>query len=186
MINKIKKNKEVISWSMYDFANQPFTTLIVTFIFSAFFTESLAQDNQQGTFLWSLGISVTAIFVAFFSPFLGAIADSGGYRKAFLVFFTYLCVVATFLLYFFEPNTSYNILGYDLDVSICALFVFIIANIGFEFGTVFCNSYLSDLSTSKNIGRISGFAWGLGFIGGLISLGLSFLFLDLLIIGETK
>ncbi|MBJ04433.1 MAG: MFS transporter [Flavobacteriales bacterium] len=179
MINKIKKNKQIIAWSMYDFANQPFTTLIVTFIFSAFFTESLAQDNQQGTYLWSLGISITAILVAFFSPLLGAIADSGGYRKAFLVFFTYLCIISTIILYFFEPNKSYVIFGADIDVSICALFVFIIANIGFEFGTVFCNSYLSDLSTNKNIGRISGFAWGLGFVGGLISLAVSFLFLDL-------
>ena len=56
MIKKLKKNKEIIAWSLYDFANQPFTTLIVTFIFSAFFTESLAENNQVGTSLWSLGI----------------------------------------------------------------------------------------------------------------------------------
>ena len=85
MLKKIFNNKEVISWSLYDFANQPFTTLIVTFIFSAFFTESLAENNQVGTSLWSLGISITAIFVAITSPFLGAIADSGGYRKVFLM-----------------------------------------------------------------------------------------------------
>ena len=182
----IKKNKEVISWSMYDFANQPFTTLIVTFIFSAFFTESLAQNNQEGTYLWSLGISITAIFVALFSPFLGALADSGGYRKAFLIFFTYICVCATFILYFFEPDQTFHFFGIDLDVSICALFVFVIANIGFEFGTVFCNSYLADLSTKKNIGRISGYAWGLGFVGGLISLALSFLFLDLSVIDNIR
>ena len=85
MMLELKNKKEIIAWSLYDFANQPFTTLIVTFIFSAFFTESLAQDNQQGTYLWSLGISITAIVVALTSPFLGALADSGGYRKAFLI-----------------------------------------------------------------------------------------------------
>ena len=90
-----KKNKEVFAWSMYDFANQPFTTLIVTFIFSAFFTESLADDNQQGTYLWSLGGSITAIVVAVCSPILGALADSGGYRKLFLMFFSYLCIIST-------------------------------------------------------------------------------------------
>jgi UMF1 family MFS transporter len=108
MLRKIFNNKEVISWSLYDFANQPFTTLIVTFIFSAFFTESLAENNQVGTSLWSLGISITAIFVAITSPFLGAIADSGGYRKVFLMVSTYLCVLATIILYFFEPNQTYN------------------------------------------------------------------------------
>ena len=179
MIKKLKKNKEIIAWSLYDFANQPFTTLIVTFIFSAFFTESLAENNQVGTSLWSLGISITAIFVALTSPFLVALADSGGYRKIFLIISTYLCIVSTVCLYFFEPNQNFSILGLDFDVAIIALIVFVIANIGFEFGTVFCNSYLSDLANNKNMGKISGYAWGLGFVGGLISLGVSFVFLDL-------
>ncbi|RPG60025.1 MAG: MFS transporter [Flavobacteriales bacterium TMED191] len=178
MIKKLKKNKEIIAWSLYDFANQPFTTLIVTFIFSAFFTESLAENNQVGTSLWSLGISITAIFVALTSPFLGALADSGGYRKIFLIISTYLCIVSTVCLYFFEPNQNFNILGLDFDVAIIALIVFVIANIGFEFGTVFCNSYLSDLANNKNMGKISGYAWGLGFVGGLISLGVSLVFFD--------
>ncbi|MAQ48074.1 MAG: MFS transporter [Flavobacteriales bacterium] len=186
MIKNIKKNKEIIAWSLYDFANQPFTTLIVTFIFSAFFTESLAVNNQVGTSLWSLGISITAIFVALMSPFLGALADSGGYRKVFLMISTYLCIVATVCLYFFEPNQSYNILGLEFDVAIIALIVFIIANIGFEFGTVFCNSYLSDLATNSNMGKISGYAWGLGFVGGLISLAVSFICLDLEDISNIK
>jgi len=175
----IRKHKEVLAWSMYDFANQPFTTLIVTFIFSAFFTESLAENNEQGTYLWSLGISITALVVAFASPILGALADSGGYRKIILMSSSYLCIGATICLYFFEPDQYWNILGLNIDVAILALFTFIIANIGFEFGTVFCNSYLSDLSTKKNMGKISGYAWGLGFLGGLISLAISFLLLDL-------
>ena len=111
-----KKNKEVIAWSMYDFANQPFTTLIVTFIFSAFFTESLAENNQIGTAQWSLGISITAIFVSVLSPILGAIADLGGFRKTFLIFSTYLCVVATLCLYFFEPDKIYTILNFDIHL----------------------------------------------------------------------
>ena len=176
---KIKNKKEVFAWSMYDFANQPFTTLIVTFIFSAFFTESLAANNQEGTYLWSLGIAITAIFVSITSPILGALADAGGYRKFFLIFSSYLCVAATICLYFFKPGQTFDILGLNIDVAILALITFIIANIGFEFGTVFCNSYLSDLSTKKNIGKISGYAWGLGFFGGLISLAISFILLDL-------
>ena len=151
---QISQKKEILAWSMYDFANQPFTTLIVTFIFSAFFTEVLAVDNQTGTYLWSLGIATTAIFVALTSPFLGALADSGGYRKLFFMFSTYLCVVATASLYFLKPDYVFNIMTLDIHVSVVALVIFIIANIGFEFGTVFCNSYLLDLSSEKNIGKL--------------------------------
>tara|TARA_Y100001968_G_C19365121_1_gene722090 strand:- start:146 stop:1453 length:1308 start_codon:yes stop_codon:yes gene_type:complete len=169
----IKKNKEIIAWSMYDFANQPFTTLIVTFIFGKFFVEVLAKNEIVGTSLWSLGIAITAIFVSFLSPMLGALADSGGYRKIFLILSTYVCVLATIGLFFFQPHQVFQFGSTDIHVSTIALMVFIIANIGFEFGTVFCNSYLSDLSTKNNIGRISGYAWGLGFVGGLLSLALS-------------
>ena len=171
------KNREIIAWSMYDFANQPFTTLIVTFIFGKYFVVELAPDN--GSFLWGLGIAITAIFVSLLSPILGAIADSGGYRKVFLIISTYICILATIGLYFIEPGQSFLIWNHNIHVSIIALSVFIIANIGFEFGTVFCNSYLLDLSNSSNIGKISGYAWGLGFVGGLISLGLALGLLEL-------
>ena len=187
------KNKKILNWSMYDFANQPFTTLVVTFIFNAFFVDYLSQDlgvnpeeaEEKGTWLWSIGIAVTAVFVAFLSPVLGALADSAGYRKVFLIFFSYLCVVATCCLWFFHPdlfcnyeNQAISFLGFDLNIAVCALIVFVIANIGFEFGTVFCNSYLTELATKKDVGRVSGFAWGLGFIGGLISLIIALYMVD--------
>ena len=174
----LKKNKEILAWSLYDFANQPFTTLIVTFIFGKFFVEVLAKNEIVGTSLWSLGIAITAIFVSFLSPMLGALADSGGYRKLFLIISTYLCVFATISLYFFHPGQVFMFGSAEIHVSIIALVIFIIANIGFEFGTVFCNSYLSDLSTNQNIGKISGYAWGLGFVGGLLSLALSLALFD--------
>ena len=166
---KIKNRKEVLAWSLYDFANQPFTTIIVTFIYSAFFVKVIAENEQSGTTMWANAISITAIVVAFISPILGAIADSGGYRKFFLIFFTWLCATFSILLYFPQAN----------DVSL-ALILFVIANISFEMGTVFCNSYLPDLSERSNSGSISGFAWGLGFFGGLAALFISlFLFPDL-------
>ena len=110
------------------------------------------------------------------SPILGAIADSGGYRKFLLIFFTWSCAIFSILLYF--PQSG--------DVFL-ALTLFVIANISFEMGTVFCNSYLSDLSEKKNSGIISGFAWGLGFFGGLIALFLAlFLFPELDSLGIRK
>jgi len=149
---------------MYDFANQPFTNIIVTFIYSSFFTKVIADNEQIGTTMWANAIAISAIIVALLSPLLGAIADSGGYRKFFLIFFTWVTAIFSMLLYFPEKG----------DVLI-ALTFFIIANISFEMGTIFCNSYLSDITNKKNFGKVSGFAWGLGFFGGLIALFLSLL-----------
>ena len=166
-LSKAKQNKQIISWSFYDFANQPYTTLIITFIYSAFFVNYIAPNETEGTFLWANAISMTAIIVAFLSPLLGAFADETGYRKFFLVFFTLLCSLFTALLYFPEKG----------DLSLAIAFV-IISNIAFEMGCVFCNSYLKELSNDKNIGRVSGNAWGLGFLGGLSALFISFALFD--------
>ena len=174
-ISEEKQKKQIISWSLYDFANQPYTTLIITFIYSAFFVNYIAGDEQQGTFLWANAISITAITVAFISPILGAFADNTGYRKSFLVFFTLICCLFTSLLYF--PDKG--------DVFLALTFV-VISNISFEMGTVFCNSYLNDLSSKKNIGKISGNAWGLGFVGGLLALLVSFLLFDVNNSSEVK
>ena len=174
-LSEEKQKKQIISWSLYDFANQPYTTLIITFIYSAFFVNYIAGDEQQGTFLWANAISITAITVAFISPILGAFADNTGYRKSFLVFFTLICCLFTSLLYF--PDKG--------DVILALTFV-VISNISFEMGTVFCNSYLNDLSSKKNIGKISGNAWGLGFVGGLLALLVSFLLFDVNNSSEVK
>ena len=167
-LSKIKNKKEVISWSLYDFANQPFTTVIVTFVYGAFFTSVIASDEKIGTLLWTQGIAVSAIIVALLSPFLGALADKGGYRKFFLISFSWICAIFSILLYFPKAGDVY-----------WALSLFVVANIAFEMGSVFCNSYLPDLSDDTNSGKISGFAWGLGFVGGLIALALSLFFFDL-------
>ena len=165
---KLKKRKEVFAWSLYDFANQPFTTIVVTFIYSAFFVKVIAPDENLGTTMWANSIALSAIIVAILSPILGAIADNGGFRKFLLILFTWICSVFTILLYFPVAGEVY-----------LALTLFIVANIAFEMGSVFCNSYLPELSNKKNSGRISGFAWGLGFIGGIIALFLSLYLFEL-------
>ena len=165
---KLRSRKEIFSWSLYDFANQPFTTIIVTFIYSAFFVKVIAENEQEGTFLWSIAVASTAIVVSLLSPFLGALADRGGYRKLFLITSTWICAIFSILLYFPIAGDVY-----------LAISLFIIANIAFEMGGVFCNSYLPDLSASDNIGRISGYAWGLGFVGGLAALFISFFLFDI-------
>ena len=160
--------KTIFSWSMYDFANQPFTTLVVTFIFSAYYTQAIAPNIHDGTFLWSIGITITALFVAFMSPMMGAIADQGGYRKSLLIFWTWVCIIGSFFLFFSYEGQIYT-----------ALFWFVVANIGFEMGSVFCNAYLPHIAPREKVGRISGYGWSLGYLGGLIALMISlFLFVQ--------
>jgi len=161
MIGKYSK-KRVFAWSMYDFANQPFTTLVITFIYGTFFTKVIAENEIIGTTLWSRAMTITAITVAILSPIMGAFADKGGYRKFFLMFWTYVCIVGTFALYYPLPGEVYK-----------ALFWVVIANIGFEMGGVFCNAYLPDIAPKSKIGRVSGYGWSLGYVGGLIALTLA-------------
>ena len=85
-LSKENNSKQILSWSFYDFANQPYTTLIITFIYSAFFVNHIAINEQDATFLWASAISITAIFVALISPILGAFADNR-LTKFFLIFF---------------------------------------------------------------------------------------------------
>lgn len=163
---KIPYQKRVIfSWSLYDFANQPFTTLIVTFIYGTYFTQAIAENEIIGTALWSRGITITGIIVAILSPIMGAMADRGGFRKFFLVSWTWVTVIGSAMLFGVLPG----------DVT-KALFWFVLANIGFEMGGVFCNAYLPDIAPHEKIGRISGYGWSFGYVGGLIALALSFIF----------
>ena len=154
--------RTILAWCLYDFANSAFTTLVVTFIYAAFFTKVIAPDEVTGTWLWSRSVSITAIAVALLSPFLGALADRGGYRKRFLGFFTLTAVLGTTLLYTAMPGEV-----------IKALFWFTVANIAFEMGGVFYNAFLPDIAPPDRIGRVSGYGWALGYVGGLSALGLA-------------
>lgn len=153
------RKRSVIAWVLYDFANSPFTTLIVTFIYATYFTEAIASDAISGTVLWSRAVTITAIVVALASPVLGAIADRGGLRLTFILFSTLISAAATTALYWILPGQI-----------IAALVLVIVANIAFEFGTVFYNAFLPDISTPRTIGTISGWGWGFGYIGGLAAL----------------
>ena len=154
--------RSVASWALYDFANSPFTTLLVTFIYPVFFAQVIVGDEIRGTALWSRGITATAIAVAVFSPFLGALADRGGYRKLFLAISTLTCVAGCVVLFFVGEGQVWT-----------ALLFIVLANTAFEMGMVFYNAFLPDIAPSDRIGRISGYGWALGYIGGLIALVLA-------------
>jgi UMF1 family MFS transporter len=154
--------RAVWSWALFDFANSPFTTLVVTFVYATYFTQAIVTDAVDGTVLWSRGITITAVVVALCSPVLGALADRGGLRKRFLIASTLVAIVSTALLYGIVPGQVMT-----------ALAVFVVANIAYEFATVFYNAFLPDLTTARNIGRVSGWGWGLGYLGGLLALAVA-------------
>jgi UMF1 family MFS transporter len=150
--------REILAWAMFDFANSSYTTIIVTVAFSVYFIKMVAPPGE-GEFLWGWGIAIGNLIVLLLSPILGAIADDSGRKKLFL-FFTYaLCVAGTAALWFVTPGR----VG-------LALVFFVISFIGFSFGENLAGSFLPEISTPKNIGKISGVGWGLGYFGGLGSL----------------
>ena len=146
---------------MYDFANSSFANNVTTFIYAAFFTKVIAENEIIGTALWSRGVGIIMLVVALLSPPLGALSDQGGYRKRFLIFFTFLAVIFTALLYFPQQGQATY-----------ALTLYILACICFEMGIVFYNAFLPDIAPPERIGRISGQAWGVGYLGGLLSMAI--------------
>ena len=149
---------------MFDFANSSYTTLIMTVVYSVYFRDAVvgAADNR-GDRLWGLANFLAMGVVALTSPILGAFSDYSGRRKFFLIVTTLQTVLATALLFFVGPG----------DVRSGIVF-YVVATIGFEGGYVFYNAFLPDVSTPKTIGRVSGWAWAVGYAGGLFSLALCF------------
>ena len=154
--------REIVSWALYDFANSAFTTLIVTFIFSAYFAQSIAPDPIEGAIWWTRAIQTSAIIVAVVMPILGAIADSGGLKKRLLFMATVSCVVLTAALFWMGPGDAW-----------LAALIFIGANVAYEITQVLYNSFLPEIATPQKMGRVSGFGWGVGYVGGLICLALA-------------
>ena len=156
--------RALAAWCLYDWANSAFPTVVITFVFAAYFTEGVAADRDSGTAMWANGQSLSAIIIAILSPCLGAIADRTGRRKPWILGFSLLCILATAGLWFVRPDPSYAAL---------AVILVVLGNIGFELGITFYNSLLPELVEQDHLGRLSGWAWGIGYAGGLACLILS-------------
>ncbi len=159
--------RAVVSWCLFDWANSAFPTLIVTFVFAAYFTRSIAATPEQGTAQWGTAISLSALFVAIASPVLGAVADQGGRRKPWLLVTSVLCIAPSALLWFVAPGLQWV----WLPLALVAL-----GNASFEMGQVFYNAMLPEIAPPSHLGRLSGWAWGLGYAGGLVCLTLALVF----------
>ena len=155
---------------MYDFANSSFTTLIVTVAYSVYFVQIVAHHLEPaGTpeRVWFWGYSASMLVAAVLCPFLGALADARASKRLFLIVSTLVCVVCTALLSFVQAGDVWM-----------GLILFGIANVAFDLGFMFCSAFLVELSPPENMGRISGYGWGLGYVGGLCSLALAYPFIS--------
>jgi len=151
----------LVAWAVYDWASTPFATLIVTFVFPAYFARAVVGDEVRGQALWSYAIGGAGFAIAILSPLLGAIADAYGRRKPWLFAFSFLCAICTALLWFVHPHRAFVGLAIGLVAA---------ANISYVSATVFNNAMLPDLVPEERLGRLSGWAWGLGYSGGLAAL----------------
>ena len=155
--------KGIWSWMLFDWASQPFHTLILTFVFAPYFTSQVASSDVVGQTYWGYAVGIAGLIIALLSPVLGALADATGPRKPWIFGFSLLGVLGSMGLWWVLPNASDSML-------IWGLVAFGIALIGFEFAAVFNNAMMPDLVPREELGKLSGSSWALGYVGGLFCL----------------
>jgi UMF1 family MFS transporter len=154
------ERKRIWGWWFFDWASQPYNTLLITFIFAPFMT-ALLGDGTSAQTVWGIGIGLAGLIIAVASPFLGAIADRTGRRMPFVWLFSAMYVLGAWGLWTAEPG------NYSLMLVMVS---FAIGMIGMEFATSFTNAMLPDLTPRENIGKVSGSGWAFGYVGGMVSL----------------
>ena len=152
--------KHIISWTLFDFANSSYSAVIAAVVFPVYYVNVIVgNETGRGDLWWGRAISVSMAVVALSSPFLGGIADFGGLRKRFLLFYTVLSVLAV---------ASLSILGKGMVIE--GFLLIAIANLGMEGGLVFYNSFLPRIAPRDYQGRVSAWGFMVGYAGSIISL----------------
>lgn len=167
-VNKSRQRKEIFAWTLYDFANTAYSVIVVTVVYAVFFKKYIVADysfhlfgaeRYPGDFLWGLSGSLSMLLVGLSGPVFGAIADNTARKKWFLFAYSMLCILATMSLYGLQSGMIWQ-----------GMLLFVIGNFGFEGAIVFYNGFLPQITTPKNIGKISGYGFAFGYVGSLISL----------------
>lgn len=154
-------------WMFFDWAAQPFFTVVTTFTFGPYFVSRMASDATTGQAAWGYGIAAAGLVIAVLSPVLGSIADQTGPRKPWIASFAAIKIVSLTLLWFAAPGSSLFLI----------VLLFSLASVAAEFSTVFNDSMMPRLVPKEDIGKISNIAWGLGYLGGMVALIFVVLFL---------
>ncbi|MHB1064799.1 MAG: MFS transporter [Georgenia sp.] len=156
--------RTVAAWSLWDLGSNAFNTVILSFVFSVYVTGTVAADAQNGQQVYSNAQTIAGIAVALLAPLMGAWADRVRNRRLLLTVSTLAVVGTMAAMWFVKPENSYLVLG----VTLIAL-----ASVIAEIAGVFYNGMLLQISTPSTVGRISGTAWALGYVGGVIALVIS-------------
>ncbi len=159
---------EVLAWAMYDFANSGYTTVVITAVFNAYFVAVIAGNAPWATFAWTAALSVSYACILLTAPVLGAYADLRAAKKRLLVLTTVGCVAATALLAVTGPGTL-----------VLAVTLLVISNFCFGTGENLIAAFLPELAQGEALGRVSGWGWSLGYLGGLLTLGLCLAYVPL-------
>jgi MFS transporter, UMF1 family len=153
--------REVFAWAMYDFANSGYTTVVITAVFNAYFVGVVCAGQSWGTFAWTIALSVSYAAIIFTAPIIGAYADSHAVKKRLLAITTSGCVLGTALLSLVGPG--------DLALAFALI---VVSNIFFGTGENIAAAFLPELAKGGAIGRVSAWGWSLGYLGGLVTLGI--------------
>lgn len=155
------KLREVWAWSMYDFANSAYTTVVITAVFGAYFVSVIADNAPWATFAWTLALSLSYAAILVTGPLVGAWADAHAAKKKLLLLSTAGCVLFTAALYFAAPGAVLISLG-----------LVALSNYFFGTGENLIAAFLPELADSSAMGRVSGWGWSFGYLGGLVALGI--------------
>ena len=159
--------REVWAWSMYDFANSGYTTVVITAVYSAYFVAAICGNAPWATFAWTLALSLSYAAILVTGPLVGAWADAHAAKKRLLFFSTVGCIAFTSLLYFPSPGAA------ALALALIAL-----SNYFFGTGENIIAAFLPELADSEAMGRVSGWGWSFGYLGGIVALGICLLFIQ--------
>ena len=152
---------EVLAWAMFDFANSGYTTVVITAVFNAYFVAVIAGNAAWATFAWTAALSVSYALILLTAPVLGAYADLRAAKKRLLLITTAGCVLGTALLALTGPGTL-----------ALAVVLLVASNFCFGSGENLIAAFLPELAKGEALGRVSGWGWSLGYLGGLLTLGL--------------
>ena len=156
------RKREVFGWAMYDFANSGYTTVVLTAVFSAYFVGGVAGGEDWGTLAWTSALALSSLIVMFTMPAIGAYADLRAAKKRLLVLSTLGCVVATAALAGAGPgNVAW------------ALVAIVLSNVFYTYGESLIAAFLPELAREDRMGSVSGWGWSFGYLGGMLTLGLS-------------
>ncbi|MBU1359931.1 MAG: MFS transporter [Gammaproteobacteria bacterium] len=159
------RKREVFGWAMYDFANSGYTTVVITAVFAAYFVGGIAKGAPWATFAWTTALSISYAIVMVTMPAIGAWADRRAAKKRVLVMVTTGCVAGTAALALTPDLTG----TYAVAL---AMALVIVSNTFYSYGESLTGAFLPELATPEGMGKVSGWGWGFGYIGGMLALGL--------------